>query len=110
MGVLAIERRFSRKSTRVKITDIRTQRGSRVGALEIPRFAAGRRPEQRERLLTRGVIVIDAGNGILIVEQREVRGEAERGQQLITRLRADLLIIVQAGSEVGSAARRDFGF
>ena len=73
VGIVAIAGHLRREILRRQITDIAAQIGPRIGTLEIKLLTAGGRPQKRKRLLVRQVIVVDARQWILIIQQRMLR-------------------------------------
>src|SRR5579872_444510 len=110
MGIIAIERLRWRQDLRLEIINVGIHRGPAVGTLEVPVLAALGRPQKRERYLMGQVVVLDPRKRVPIVEQTEIRGKIQRAHDLVSRLRADLLIIVKAGPEIRAPARRALGF
>src|ERR1700735_5316924 len=108
MGVVGVERRLRRQILRRKVADIRTQVGSRIGTFEIPPLPTGGSPQKRKRLLVRPIVVVHAGQRIVIIQDGEVGRKTKRCRRLIARPYSSFLIIVQAGAEVDSAARSAF--
>src|ERR1700719_1761328 len=58
----------------------------------------------------RQVIVANAGQGIVIVQDCEVGRQTERSRGRIACLRTDLLVIIEAGAEINPTARAAFSF
>src|SRR4051794_10113971 len=110
MRIVAIKRSRGLQILRYQIRDVGPQRGPRVITLQSETLSSLRRPEKRYRALPGHVVVVNPGRRILIIEQAEVGGEAQVRQCLVPAPRMHLLIVVQAGPEIGLVARSRLDF
>src|SRR4051794_16415142 len=107
MSVVAVEGSFRCQGLRYQVSDVRAHCGPAIVTIDAE-VSSFRHPMQRDRILTRFVIVLSSCRRVLIGEEAEVGRDQKCREGLELYPRVHLAVIVKTRPEVTLVARCTF--